>query len=335
MNRSSSNLKKMHTLGKKDAISIFLIKYAVFVFFFFVYLAIAIYKPVFLNPANLADILLTSSLVSFVSFGLSIVFAAGGVDLSFPNIAGYGAMLSTYLMIEIGYPVWLGVAAGISVGLLIGSFNGFMVTRLYINSFIATLGTLFILRGFLYWLTGGQSMQILPQGFEYLGRGTILNVRMPVYFMVGVFLLCHLFMEKTRWGRQITLVGGNIEAARLSGVDIKMMTLLAFMICGLLSPLSGMLQAASASAAAVDIGDRFMVPAFAAAMMGTVIFQGKHVILGTLFGIIFVESLNNAAFILGVSPEIRRVVPGIVLLATIAFNYYAKRALSEKRIHAQ
>jgi ribose/xylose/arabinose/galactoside ABC-type transport system permease subunit len=155
---------------------------------------------------------------------------------------------------------------------------------------------------------------------------------MPVYFMGGIFILCHLFMENTRYGREISMVGGNMEACRLSGVDIKAMTLLSFVICGLLSPLSGMLQAASASAAAVDIGDRFMVPAFAAAMMGTVIFQGKNIILGTLFGIIFVESLNNAANILGVSPEIRRVVPGLVLLSTIAFNYYSKRAISKMQI---
>lgn len=334
MSKSSSNPKHTRALHRRDAVSVFLIRYAVFIFFFFIYLAIAIYRPVFLSPANVADIMLTASLVSFVSFGLSIVIAAGGIDLSFPNIAGYGAMLSTYLMVEVGHPVWVGVVAGVSVGLIIGAFNGLLVTRLYINSFIATLGTLFILSGFLYWLSGGQSMQILPQDFEYLGRGTLLNIRMPVYFMGGVFILSYLFMEKTKWGRQITLVGGNIEAARLSGVNIRMITLLSFIICGLLSPLSGILQAASAGAAAVDIGNRFMVPAFAAAMMGTVIFQGKNVIVGTLFGVIFVESLNNASFILGVSPEIRRVVPGIVLLATIAFNYYAKRAISEMRVHA-
>jgi ribose/xylose/arabinose/galactoside ABC-type transport system permease subunit len=317
---------------KKSTFYLFLIRYGVFVFFFFVYTAIAIHKPVFLSPANVADILLTASLVSFVSFGLSIVIAAGGLDLSFPNIAGYGAMLSTYLMIEMYYPVWVSIAAGVSVGIVIGVFNGLLVSRLYINSFIATLGTLFILRGFLYWLTEGQSMQILPESFEYLGRGTLLGVRVPVYFMGGVFILCYLFMEKTRYGREISLVGGNIEACRFSGVNIKAITLLSFVICGLLSPVSGMLQAASASAAAVDIGDRFMVPAFAAAMMGTVIFQGKNIIVGTLFGIIFVESLNNAANILGVGPEIRRVVPGLVLLSTIAFNYYARRALAEIRI---
>ena len=319
-------------LKKGDAVYLFLIRYGIFVFFFFIYLAIAINRPVFLSPANVADIMLTSSLVSFVSFGLSIVIAAGGLDLSFPNIAGYGAMLSTYLMVEVYYPVWVYIAAGITVGIVIGFINGLLVTRLYINSFIATLGTLFVLRGFLYWLTEGQSMQILPESFEYLGRGTLLGIRMPVYFMGGVFVLCYLFMEKTRYGREISLVGGNIEACRFSGVNIKAMTLLSFVICGLLSPLSGMLQAASASAAAVDIGDRFMVPAFAAAMMGKVIFQGKNVIVGTLFGIIFVESLNNAANILGVGPEIRRVVPGLVLLATIAFNYYANRTLSELRI---
>jgi len=295
-------------------------------------LAIAIYKPVFLSPANMADIFLTASLVSFVSFGLAIVIAAGGLDLSFPNIAGYGALLSTYLMVEVGYSVSVGIAAGITVGIVIGFFNGLMVTRLYINSFIATLGTLFVLRGFLYWLTEGQSMQMLPESFEYLGSGTLLGVRLPVYFMAGVFVLCYLFMEKTRYGREITLVGGNIEACRFSGVNIRAITLLSFVICGLLSPLSGMLQAASASAAAVDIGDRFMVPAFAAAMMGKVIFQGKNVIVGTLFGIVFVESLNNAANILGVGPEIRRVVPGIVLLATIAFNYYANKAISEMHV---
>jgi ribose transport system permease protein len=322
----------MVALNKKDATYIFFIRHAIFVFFFFIYISIAIYKPVFLSPANIADIMLTSSLVSFVSFGLSIVISAGGLDLSFPNIAGYGAMLSTYLMVELYYPVWLCIGAGIAVGIVIGIFNGLMVTRLYINSFIATLGTLFILRGFLYWLTEGQSMQMLPESFEYLGRGTLFGFRLPVYFMGGIFLLCHLFMEKTRYGREISMVGGNMEACRLSGVNIRAMTLLSFVICGLMSPLSGMLQAASASAAAVDIGDRFMVPAFAAAMMGTVIFQGKNIIFGTLFGIVFVESLNNAANILGVSPEIRRVVPGLVLLSTIAFNYYSKRAISKMRI---
>jgi ribose/xylose/arabinose/galactoside ABC-type transport system permease subunit len=332
LNKSNSSTIKKIALHRKDAFYLFFIRYAIFVFFSFIYICIAIYKPVFLSPANIADIMLTSSLVSFVSFGLSIVISAGGLDLSFPNIAGYGAMLSTYLMVEIGYPVWVCIVAGIMVGVVIGVFNGLMVTRLYINSFIATLGTLFILRGFLYWLTEGQSMQMLPESFEYLGRGTLLGVRMPVYFMGGIFILCHLFMENTRYGREISMVGGNMEACRLSGVDIKAMTLLSFVICGLLSPLSGMLQAASASAAAVDIGDRFMVPAFAAAMMGTVIFQGKNIILGTLFGIIFVESLNNAANILGVSPEIRRVVPGLVLLSTIAFNYYSKRAISKMQI---
>lgn len=333
MNKSNSSSTQKVALHRKDAIYLFFIRYAIFVFFSFIYICIAIYKPVFLSPANIADIMLTSSLVSFVSFGLSIVISAGGLDLSFPNIAGYGAMLSTYLMVEIGYPVWVCIAAGIMVGIVIGIFNGLMVTRLYINSFIATLGTLFILRGFLYWLTEGQSMQMLPESFEYLGRGTLLGVRMPVYFMGGIFILCHLLMENTRYGREISMVGGNMEACRLSGVDIKAMTLLSFVICGFLSPLSGMLQAASASAAAVDIGDRFMVPAFAAAMMGTVIFQGKNIILGTLFGIIFVESLNNAANILGVSPEIRRVVPGLVLLSTIAFNYYSKRAISKMQIN--
>jgi len=334
LSKSSSNSQQAIALGKQDALYLFIIRYGVFIFFFFIYLAIAIYKPVFLSPANMADIFLTASLVSFVSFGLAIVIAAGGLDLSFPNVAGYGALLSTYLMVEVGYSVWAGIAAGITVGVVIGFFNGFMVTRLYINSFIATLGTLFVLRGFLYWLTEGQSMQMLPEGFEYLGRGTLLGVRLPVYFMAGAFALCYLFMEKTRYGREITLLGGNIEACRFSGVNIRAITLISFVICGLLSPLSGMLQAASASAAAVDIGDRFMVPAFAAAMMGKVIFQGKNVILGTLIGIVFVESLNNAANILGVSPEIRRVVPGLVLLATIAFNYYANKTVSEMRIKA-
>ena len=332
MNKSSSNSQHSITLSRRDTLYLFVIRYGIFIFFFFVYLAIAIYKPVFLSPANMADIFLTASLVSFVSFGLAIVIAAGGLDLSFPNIAGYGALLSTYLMVEVGYSVSVGIAAGITVGIVIGFFNGLMVTRLYINSFIATLGTLFVLRGFLYWLTEGQSMQMLPESFEYLGSGTLLGVRLPVYFMAGVFVLCYLFMEKTRYGREITLVGGNIEACRFSGVNIRAITLLSFVICGLLSPLSGMLQAASASAAAVDIGDRFMVPAFAAAMMGKVIFQGKNVIVGTLFGIVFVESLNNAANILGVGPEIRRVVPGIVLLATIAFNYYANKAISEMHV---
>jgi ribose transport system permease protein len=295
------------------------------------YAIVAILRPGFLSLGNLYDILIETSIISFVSFGEAIVVAAGGLDLSVGNMAGAAAMLTCHLLSNLGVDLVPSLLAGVAVGCLIGVGNGLMVSRLHMNSLIATLGTMFILIGFLYGLTGGVTVHIVPPNFKYLGNGTFLSVPIPIYISGVVFVLSYLFMEKTRYGRNIRMIGGNIEACRLSGVDIKNLTFMTFVLCGFLSSFSGILLAARQSIGNVDLGERFLLQAFIAAMLGTVIFNGKYIIAGTLFGAIFLVSVINGLTLLGAGPQWMYFAQGSLLLIAILANYYSKRVTIKSR----
>jgi len=308
-----------------------LFRYGIFFMFGIFYAIVTILRPGFLSLGNLYDILIETSIISFVSFGEAIVVAAGGLDLSVGNVAGAAAMLTCHLLSNLGVGLVPSLLAGVAVGCLIGVGNGLMVSRLHMNSLIATLGTMFMLYGFLYGLTGGVTVHIVPPNFMYLGNGTFLSVPIPMYISGVVFVLAYLFMEKTRYGRNIRMIGGNIEACRLSGVDIKNLTFMTFVLCGFLSTFSGILLAARQSIGNVDLGERFLLQAFIAAMLGTVIFNGKYIIAGTLFGAIFLVSIINGLALLGAGPQWMYFAQGSLLLIAILANYYSKRVTVKSR----
>ena len=308
-----------------------IIQYGIFVVFAIYYVIVTIFRPSFLSLGNLYDIFTETAIISFVSFGEAIVIAAGGLDLSVGNAAGAAAMLTCHLMSNMGYDIWVSIAAGVAIGIFIGVCNGLMVTRLYMNSLIATLGTMFVLVGFLYGITGGVSVHIVPENFEHLGNGTFLNIPIPIFIMAVVFVIAYLFMEKTSYGRNITMIGGNIEACRLSGVNIRKLTMLTFVICGFLSTFSGILLSARQAVGNVDLGERFLLEGFIAAMLGTVIFNGKNIITGTLIGAIFLISLLNGLTLLGAGPQWMYFAQGGLLLIAIMANYYSKRAAAKRK----
>jgi ribose/xylose/arabinose/galactoside ABC-type transport system permease subunit len=302
-----------------------LVRYPIFVIFFIFYIAVAVVHPVFLSRGNLFDIFIETSMISFVAFGEAIAISVGAVDLSVGNIAGFGAMCTCYLMVEMGWPAWVAIVTGLAVGAAIGWGNGLLVSRLYINSMIATLGTMFMLVGLLYMITSGRSIMMLPDSFTNIGNGYFLGVPILIYLMVFAFIACHLFLEKTRFGRKVQMVGGGIEAARLSGVNIFNVTMGAFVLSGLLASASGIVLASRQGLANVDLGERFLLQAFTSAMLGTVIFGGRNIIAGTLCGALFLVSLVNGMTILGVGPQWIYFAQGSLLLAAILLNYYTKR----------
>lgn len=337
MSKSSSNATLLGVQNVREMDAGFqagrrpLIQYGVFFVFGLFYAIVSVLRPGFFSLGNLSDILIETSIISFVSFGEAIVIAAGGLDLSVGNMAGAAAMLTCHMLGNLGYDIGTSIGAGVAVGCLIGLGNGLMVTRLYMNSLIATLGTMFVLWGFLYGLTGGITVHIVPDNFMYLGNGTIMHIPVPIYIMAAFFVLAYLFMEKSSYGRYIRMIGGNIEACRLSGANIRNLTLMTFVICGFLSTLSGILLSARQSIGNVDLGERFLLEAFIAAMLGTVIFNGKNVITGTLFGAIFLVSLINGLTLLGAGPQWIYFAQGSLLLAAIMLNYFSKRVLPGMR----
>ena len=330
MSKSNSNLTSSgappdRTTEKADRKgSRNIIQYGIFILFGGFYALVTFLHPEFMQMGNLYDVLIETSIISFVAFGEAIVITAGGLDLSVGNIAGFAAMLTCYFLTVLGYGLETALPIGMAVGVLIGFGNGLMVSRLHMNSLIATLGTMFVLIGFLYGLTGGTTIHIVPPEFMFLGTGTFLNIPIPVYVMAVVFVLAYLFMEKTGPGRNLRMIGGNMEACRLSGVNIKNLTLASFVLSGFLSTFSGILLAARQALGNVDLGERFVLEAFVAAMLGTVIFNGKNVITGTLIGTIFLVSLINAITLMGAGPQWMYISQGALLLVAILANYYSK-----------
>ena len=303
------------------------VRYGLFVMFGIFFVIVSILRPGFLSQGNFYDILIETSLISFVAFGQAMVIAAGGLDLSVGNMAGAAAMLTCHLLSNIGFGLVPSLLIGVAVGGLIGVANGLMVARLHMNSLIATLGTMFVLYGFLYGLTGGVTVHIVPDNFSNLGNGTILSVPIPIYIMAVVFVLAYLFMEKTRYGRNMLMIGGNIEACRLSGVSIKNLTFMTFVLCGFLATFSGILLAARQSMGNVDMGERFLIQAFVSAMLGTVILNGKHIIAGTLLGAVFLVSIVNGLTLLGAGPQWLYIAQGLLLLVAILANHYTKTVM--------
>lgn len=311
--------------GKFGLVAKLFIRYPLFVAFFLFCLIVSIIKPGFIELGNIYDILIETSMVCFVAFGQAIVISVGAVDLSVGNTAGLGAMIASYLMAESGWPTSMGIVAGLLAGGLVGLVNGVLVSRMYINSMIATLGTMFMLVGLLYMITFGRSIMMLPDSFTSIGNGDLIGIPVPIYLMAIAFVLCHLFLEKTTHGRQIHMIGGNIEASRLSGVSIYNLTLMAFILCGVLASASGIVLASRQGLANVDMGERFLLQAFTAAMLGTVIFGGRNIITGTLCGAIFLVILVNGMTILGAGPQWIYFAQGSLLLAAILLNFYTKK----------
>ena len=322
---SNQDAAELETTGREGGRS--LVRYSLFVMFGIFYVIASILRPGFFSQGNLYDILVETSLISFVAFGQAMVIAAGGLDLSVGNVAGAAAMLTCLFLSNLGLGLAPSLMIGVAVGGLIGIANGLMVARLHMNSLIATLGTMFVLYGFLYGLTGGVTIPIVPENFSYLGNGKILSVPVPIYIMGVVFILAYLFMEKTTHGRNIRMIGGNIEACRLSGVSIKNLTFMTFVLCGFLATFSGILLAARQSLGNVDMGERFLIQAFVSAMLGTVIFNGQYVIAGTLLGTVFLVSVINGLTLLGAGPQWLYTAQGLLLLLAILANHYTKTVM--------
>jgi len=295
----------------------FLIKYGIFIFFAIFCIVTGFLEPRFLELKNIVDILEETSLVAIVSFGMGIVIAGGGVDLSVGHVAGFAAIITSILLSWRQINTALSILTGVGIGLGVGVLNGVMVSQLGINSFIATLGTMFILLGLRYWVTGGATIMMLPYNFTYLGTGSVFSVPIPIIFMVFTFLILYLFMEFTRTGRYIYMIGENIEANRLAGINIRKYTALVFICSGLLSVLSGILLAARQGLANVDLGDRFLLEAFTVGVLGAAIFGGRNIITGVFLGAILLTSFINGLTVIGVSPAWIYFTKGGFLLGAI------------------
>ena len=300
---------------KKPSVS----SYAIFIALLVECVVLAVSTDAFLTPANLGNVLRQNAFTAILAAGMTFVILTAGIDLSVGSVVGLSGMVCASVMAS-GGPVPAGVVSGLLVGLAVCMVNGLVITRLRVPAFVVTLATMLIVRGAAYKLTDARTIAGLPAGFSALS-GSYASAAL----MVGLFVISWVLLMRTPFGRHVYAVGGNADAAWLSGVRVARVQFAVYSLCGLAAGFAGVLVASRLNAGYPRAGEFYELDAIAAVFVGgTSLFGGRGSIWGTLAGAFFIGVLNNGLNLFRVSPYDQLIVKGVVLLAAASLDRWRR-----------
>ncbi|MBC6935860.1 MAG: ABC transporter permease [Chloroflexi bacterium] len=296
----------------------------------------------FLTPINLTNIMLNFSWTAIAAFGMTMVIISAGIDLSVGSVMALAGIATAMLLARDNSPfagpdgvvpdtvIPLAVLAGLAVGALCGFTNGLLITVAGLPPFIATLGMLQIARGIVYGWSQGWPVQNLPQNFMILGRQNIpvgsFNFPLPTVIMLIVGIIAWIFLTRTAWGYRIFAVGGNEQAARLSGISVMRTKLMIYTISGLLGGAGGVLLTARLGVAAPTAAQGYELDVIAAVVVGgTSLSGGEGSILGTLIGAAIMGALRTGLNLIGVEAYWLPAAQGIIIIGAITLDQWFRR----------
>lgn len=289
--------------------------------------------PNFLKGENLLNIANQIAVIAIIAIGMTLVVITAGIDLSVGSLIALSAVLATLLIRDWGGAEHAGVFAMMGLALLavlvcasVGLFSGVMITTFYIPPFIATLGMMLVASGLAFIAAKGQSIYQVPDSFIWLGRGADLGLPNAVVLMLGLYAAAHVVMAHTPLGRHIYAVGGNAEAARLSGVPVRRVLLLVYTVCAALAGLGGVVMASQLKSGSPTYGQMYELYVIAAVVVGgTSLTGGEGKILGTLIGAFIIAVIQNGMNLTGVESYTQKVVLGLVILGAVLLDKLKKQ----------
>lgn len=285
--------------------------------------------PNFLKSENLLNIANQIAVIAIVAIGMTLVIVTGGIDLSVGSLLALSAVLTSWFIREHG-----GGASATAVAMLVasvmaillcggvGAFSGWMITRFAIPPFIVTLAMMLVGSGLAYLIAKGQSIYQIPDSFVWLGRGAdLFGLPNAVVLMIVLYALAHVLMSRMKWGRYLYAVGGNREAARLSGVPVERMLLFAYIMSGLLAGLGGVIMASQLKSGSATYGNMYELYVIAAVVVGgTSLSGGEGKVLGTLIGAFTIAVIQNGMNLTNVESYTQKVVLGLVILFAVLMD---------------
>jgi ribose transport system permease protein len=288
----------------------------------------------FLKGDNLLNIANQISIIAILAIGMTFVIITGGIDLSVGSLIAFSAVLATWMMRE-----WGGATEASTLVMIlcclgailacgaVGAFTGASVTLFGMPPFIITLSMMLIWRGHAFMTAKGQSVYEVPDSFVWLGRGTdLFGIPNAVVLMLLLYAAAHVVMSKTVLGRHVYAIGGNREAARLSGVPVRRVLLFVYIISGVLAGLGGVIMASQLKSGSPTYGPMYELYVIAAVVIGgTSIFGGEGKMLGTLIGAFVIAVIQNGLNLLGVEPYTQTVVLGWIIYGAVLFDTLKKR----------
>jgi inositol transport system permease protein len=293
----------------------------------------------FIYPRNLFNILADVSIYGVMAVGMTLVILTAGIDLSVGAILAFAAMSSAAVLkgtgesralpedpMAFGGCAWLiALVVATGVGLVCGWLQGLAITRLRVPPFVVTLGGMTVWRGATLVAGEGSPISGFAPGLRWWGSGSFLFVPVPVWIFAVVTVAGFILLEHTRYGRQVYAVGGNREAARLSGLRVGRILVSVYTIMGFLAGLAGFMETARLDSAEAVAGDGFELRVIASVVIGgTSLFGGLGGVLGTVVGTVLIGVLLNGLVIMNVSPYYQQIIIGVIIVLAVAFDTFAK-----------
>ena len=282
--------------------------------------------PTFAKSENVLNVANQTAIYAIIAIGMTMVIITAGIDLSVGSLVALAAVATAVFIRDVGEGTQTGTGlmiagccVGIGVCALAGIFNGAMITRLGIPPFITTLAMMLMARGLARRLSNELSIQALPASFTWIGGDTTFGIPNPVILMITLYGIAHIVMSRTVFGRYVYAVGGNAEAARLSGVPVKRVIVIVYTLCGALAGLGGIVQASKLGSGDPKLGLMFELDVIAAVVVGgTSLMGGEGRIFGTLIGAFTIAVIKNGMNLMKVgAPEQQIVLGAVVLLAVL------------------
>ena len=276
----------------------------------------------FFTVGNLLTIGRQVSFTGIATVGCTLLMITGGIDLSTGSNLAFSGVICTYMMINLNLPIWLSIIIALVLGLVAGVLNGLAFTKLHISSLIATLAMQYILRGIGFLITDAKAIYNLPIDYKFLGQGYLFGFfPFPLVIMIVIFAFGFWILNYTYLGRYIYAVGGNVEAARLSGIRTNKIYMYVFAASGLFAALAGVLMAARMGSGQPSIGTDFPMDVITAIVLGGVnINGGSGRIVGVILGAFIMGILSNGMVMLNLNDYVQWVVKGVVLIFAVAMS---------------
>jgi ribose transport system permease protein len=279
----------------------------------------------FARVNNLFTVAKQISMIVLIALGETLVLVAGCFDLSVGSIAGFTGVMMSIVVNGTGSGI-LGILVSLSLGCAIGAINGLLITKVRINPFIATLGMMNIVRGIVTTMTKGLSISVMNDLISAIGQGYVGPVPIPVILMLFFVIVFDILYRKTIFGSNIKAIGGNQEAARISGIQIDKHKILIFIISGAMSALAGIIMVGRINTGQPIAGQGWEIDAIAAAIVGgTALSGGQGTIIGTLIGVALIGVMSNAMVLMSVSMYFQQVFTGMVLIGVVAIDTIKSR----------
>lgn len=314
-------------------------QFGAFIFLIVLCIIFAVLNPAFLKPINIFNVLRQVSIFGLLAIGMTFVILTGGIDLSVGSLLALAGLVSAAVekgSVDLltgggageagGFGLPAAIAAAIIVGLLGGLLQGLAVSKLKVPAFIVTLGGLSAFRGAALVFSSGQPISAFREEYRFWGQGLIGPVPVPVIIFITFAVIAAIILRYTKYGRRIYAIGGNKEAARLSGLNVDRLTLSVYVITGFFAGLSGFLLSSRLNSAEQVAGLGYELTVIAGVVIGgTSLFGGEGTIFGTVVGILLIGVLANGLTLMNVSSYYQQIIIGLIIVFAVFFDQVVKR----------